>query len=423
MEPVASAVDKLKGFAKSTQDFANGVVSHWTGNPNRRNPIEILKRLQREAFSDLMKLRDRQDKVERILSFYKSSKGSPFQEASTHVRGEVDVLGALLFMDNDSQQNFSAIRRSGIRTGVHSRLTFETTIREKDTLVTEFVSNVTGHDDVLGSPLSLAKVLYAANISDWFSVAAIPVGAHCRDVGISTNSPHQKKALTNYSSLGPPLLNLCNGSAIGLMVRKSNIVASLAQFVSGLGMQPSSVGFTQCFSTFGQVVCQLSRSTKLSLLGIHQVPKFSSQEVRLGALAIPVGIFRRRNISEMTREASAPIIGAQTSENVPTGSIALMLESELDESTRIGGWFEMKRCNPRHLQWAVSIADTPDDEFGWGLSLGGLIQGPKSWDHFQVETFLNFNFGKRFSLQPALIYVMDGSTQFPSLMLRSNWSL
>lgn len=39
MEPVASAVDKLKEFAKSTQDFANGAVSHWTGNPNRRNPV------------------------------------------------------------------------------------------------------------------------------------------------------------------------------------------------------------------------------------------------------------------------------------------------------------------------------------------------------------------------------------------------
>lgn len=145
-----------------------------------------------------MKLRDRQDKVEKILSFYKSSKGSPFQEASTHVRGEIDVLGALLFMDDDSQQNFNAIKRAGIRTGVHSRLTFETAIREKDTLVTEFVSSVTGHDDVLGSPLSLAKVLYAANISDWFSVAAIPVGAHCRDVGISTNSPHQVQTLYSF---------------------------------------------------------------------------------------------------------------------------------------------------------------------------------------------------------------------------------
>ncbi|GFZ10470.1 hypothetical protein Acr_21g0010690 [Actinidia rufa] len=318
-----------------------------------------------------MKLRDRQDKVERVLSFYKSSKGSPFQEASTHVRGEVDMLGALLMMDNADQQNCDTIRRAGIRTGVHS------------------------------SPLSLAKVFYAANISDWFSVAAIPVGAHCRDVGIATNSHHEKRALTNYSSLGPPLLNQHNGSAIGLMVRKSNVVASLAQFVSGLGMHPGSVGFMRCFSTFGQVVFELSRSTKLSLLGI----------------------FKRREIPETSSEASTPVIGTLTHENVSTGSIALTLESELDESTRIGGWLEMNSSNPKCLQWAVSMSDTPEDEFGWGLSLGGLIQGPTRWDNFQVETFLNFNFSKRFSLQPALVYVMDGSTQFPALMFRSSWSL
>ncbi|XP_057468628.1 uncharacterized protein LOC130757819 isoform X2 [Actinidia eriantha] len=370
-----------------------------------------------------MKLRDRQDKVERVLSFYKSSKGSPFQEASTHVRGEVDMLGALLMMDNADQQNCDTIRRAGIRTGVHSRLTFETTIREKDTLVTEFVSSVKSQDDVLGSPLSLAKVFYAANISDWFSVAAIPVGAHCRDVGIATNSHHQKRALTNYSSLGPPLLNQHNGSAIGLMVRKSNVVASLAQFVSGLGMHPGSVGFMRCFSTFGQVVFELSRSTKLSLLGIHQVPKISSQKVSLGALSMPIGIFKRCEIPETSSEASTPVIGTLTHENVSTGSIALTLESELDESTRIGGWLEMNSSNPKCLQWAVSMSDTPEDEFGWGLSLGGLIQGPTRWDNFQVETFLNFNFSKRFSLQPALVYVMDGSTQFPALMFRSSWSL
>lgn len=57
--------------------------------------IDILKRLQREAFSEIMKLRDRQEKVERMIS----SKGGSFQEtSSTHVRGEVDVLGAVLMM-------------------------------------------------------------------------------------------------------------------------------------------------------------------------------------------------------------------------------------------------------------------------------------------------------------------------------------
>uniref|UniRef100_A0A5B7AXJ2 Uncharacterized protein n=1 Tax=Davidia involucrata TaxID=16924 RepID=A0A5B7AXJ2_DAVIN len=371
-----------------------------------------------------MKLRDRQDKVERMLSFYKSSKGSPFQEASTHVRGEIDILEALLMMDNVDQQNYGTIRRAGIRTGIQSRFTFESTIRQNDNLVVEFVASEKGQGDVLGSPLSLAKVFYEANISDWCSAVAIPVGAHCRDVGVATSSSYQRRGLTNYSSFGPPLLNQPNGSAIGLMVRKSNVVASLAHFVSGLGgMQPGSVGIMRCFSTFGQVVCQLSRSTKLSLLGVHQFPKLSSQQVSLGALSLPIGIFKCHKAPEASMEASAPPIGSQMEDNVVAGSIALMMESELDESTRIGGWLEMKNSDPKYLQWAATMSDTPEDDFGWGLSLGGSIQGPTSWDHFQVETFLKFNLGKRFTLQPALLYVMDGTTQFPALMLRSTWSL
>ncbi|XP_059636717.1 uncharacterized protein LOC132278836 isoform X2 [Cornus florida] len=370
-----------------------------------------------------MKLRDRQDKVERVLSFYKPSNGSPFQETSTHIRGEVDVLGALLMMDNVDQQKHDAISSAGIRTGIHSKFTFETTIRQKDTLVAEFVASEKGQSDVLGSPLSLAKVFYAANISDWFSAIAIPMGAHCRDVGVATNSFYQRGGLTNYSSHGPSLLNEHRGSAVGLMVRKPNVVASLAQFVSVLGMQPGSIGITRIFGTFGQIVCQLSRSTKLSLMGIHQVPKLSSQQVSLGALAVPVGLFNRRKGPEAVMEASSPPIETHTEENVMAGSIAVMLESELDESTRIGGWLEMQKSNPKHLQWAVTMSDTPEDDFGWGLSLAGSIQGPKSWDHFQAETFLNFNIGKRCRLQPALVYVMDGTAQFPALMFRSSWSL
>lgn len=159
--------------------------------------IEILKRLQREAFSDIMKLRDRQDKVERLLTFYKSSKGSPFQEASTHVRGNVDVLGAFFIMDDIDEQKYDAIQRSGIRTGIDARLRFETAVREKDQLLAEFTANRTGANgtgDMLGGPLSLAKVLYAAHFNDWFSAVAIPMGAQCRDVGFAT-STHQVECL------------------------------------------------------------------------------------------------------------------------------------------------------------------------------------------------------------------------------------
>ncbi|XP_034674328.1 uncharacterized protein LOC117905533 isoform X2 [Vitis riparia] len=395
MEPITSVVDKLKGFAKSSHEFVNGLV------PRRdRNPIEILKRLQREAFSDLMKLRDRQDKVERILS-YKSSTGSPFKEANTHVMGEVDALGALLMKDNVDQQDYDAFNRAGMRTGIDSRFTFKTMIRQSDTLVAEFAASQKGRGYLV----------------------AVPVGAQCRDVGFATDSAHQGKGLTDFSSFGPPILNQHNGSAIGLMVRKSKLVASLAQFASGLGIEPCTDGIRDCFSTFGQVVCQLSEGTKLSLMGLHQVPRPLSQQFRLGALTMPVSILKLRKAPKTSVEASDRLLGTDMEERVSAGSFAVMLESKLDDSTRIGGWIEMKNSGPQHLQWALSVSDSPENEFGWSLSLGGIIKRPTSWDHFQAEASLKFNLGKRFSLQPGLVYVMDGNAQIPVVMLRSSWSL
>ncbi|KAI3734400.1 hypothetical protein L6452_13868 [Arctium lappa] len=401
MEPLGLVVDKLKGFAKSTQDATNSILQSF-GFSSRRHPIEILKRLQREAFSDIMKLRDRQDKVERILSF-KSSKGSPFDETSTRIRGEIQVLGLLLMMDRIHEENQDAIRRTGINTGITSRFTFETTIRQKDSLTAELVASDKGQLDALDSPLSLAKVLYAANINDWCSLIAVPLGGRCRDVGPSRTS-HQE--LTNHSFSGPPLLNQHIGSGISLTVRKPNVIASIAQFVSILGNQLHSTGTTHCLSTFGQLVYQLSSSSKLSVLGLHQIPKFSSQHVSLGPLALPIGMFRHRAVPMEAFDASF-------------GSTALVLESELDSSTRIGGWVEMNNSDSRNIQWAVSISDLPEDEFGWGLRVGGSVS---NWYHYEVEAISKMKFGEKLSLEPSLVFVVDGSVQFPALMLKSSWS-
>jgi len=156
--------------------------------------IDILKRLQRETFSDLMKLRERQEKVERIISSQKLSKGGPFQETSTHVRGEVDVLGAILLMGNTDEESFNGLNKEGVRPGLLSRFVFETSLRETDRLVAELVAGYNGagsHRDFLGGELSLAKVFYKADINDWFSAIAIPVGAHFRDIEASTVSSYQ----------------------------------------------------------------------------------------------------------------------------------------------------------------------------------------------------------------------------------------
>lgn len=156
--------------------------------------IEILKRLQREAFSDLMRLRDRQDKVEKVLSFYSTQRSSPFQENATHVKGEVNILGALLLMSVIDNHSFNALRRAGISTGIHSRLTFETTVRESDYLAAEFVANQKAEVDFgvdSGSELTLSKVFYKGSVRDWISAIVVPVGARCRDIAVIANPSHQ----------------------------------------------------------------------------------------------------------------------------------------------------------------------------------------------------------------------------------------
>ncbi|WJX36058.1 hypothetical protein P8452_23975 [Trifolium repens] len=408
MEPL---FDQFKAFAKSSHDFLDGIFHR------RRNPIEILKRLQRESFSDLMKLRDRQEKVERMLSFYKTSKGGPFQETSTHVRGQMDFMGSLLVMGDINQQNLDIISRAGIKTGIDSRFVFETTIGNENALAAEFVATQKGkenHGDILEMPLSLAKLSYTAYVNDWLSLMAVPVGAQCKDVAVGSNSFDQPgKGLTDFSSFGPPLLKLHNGSAFGIALRKSCFIASLAQFVAGLGMPSGSNAIENRYSTFLQLVCQLPRGTKLSVLGNHHLPMLSKQFRKLGSFTIPLVLSDQHDASETEHEASP-----STRTQVSGGSTAIMLESELDGFTKLGGWVEMNTQNPKSVQWVVALSDVSEDSFGWGMGLGGI-----GADHFQAEAYLKFNMGDKFCLKPGFAYATDGNSGIGALMLRSTWSL
>lgn len=218
-------------------------------------------------------------------------------------------------------------------------------------------------------------------------------------------------------------MNQYNGSAIGLMVKKSNFGASLAQFVSGLEIQQSSDRVAHCFSTFGQVVCQLPGGINISLLGLLQVPKFSYKRGNHGALTFSFGGFKHGNAPETMIGAFAPPIGTNSLENVSTGSIALMLESEIDEIPKIVGWIEMNKSNPKYLKWAVTMSDDSEDSLGWGMRFSGMIERPSNWDHLRVESYMKLNFGRRFSIKPGITCIMDGNAKTAAFMLRSNWSL
>lgn len=229
--------------------------------------------------------------------------------------------------------------------------------------------------------------------------------------------------MTDLPYFGSPLLNLHNGTAFGITVRKSNVTASLAQIVTGLGMPPSSSITDNRSSTFGQLVYQFSRGSKLSILGLHHMPLSSKKLGRFGALTIPLLVSKQDEdeVSEAVPEV-LPLIGTKT--RVPAGSIALMAESELDDFTKIGGWVEMDKLNPKYFQLGVTISDVSEDSFGWGTSLSGRMIGNSANEaHFQAESYLKFNMGNNFCLKPGLVLGIDGKSKTAALVLRSNWSL
>jgi len=229
-------------------------------------------------------------------------------------------------------------------------------------------------------------------------------------------------SLTEVSELGPPLLNQHNGSAIGLTVRKSNITASLAQSMSHVEVEQGLIAPNRCFRTFGQVTCHILRSLKLSLLGCHQVLTPSSNLHSVGAITVPVSFLRRHTATE-PEPLAPPLEMSRSMNHVSSSSIALKLDSLMDESTKLGGWIEIQNSSEKQVKWSVSITDNPEDEVGWGMSVGGVVDGSRNHDQFQVESYLKFNIGDRFRLSPGLVYHTNSNGRTIGLMLKSHWSL
>ncbi|KAG0457028.1 hypothetical protein HPP92_022185 [Vanilla planifolia] len=417
MEPMAFAFDRIIAFGTSTERFVKGMLQSWHKRSSQ-TPIEILKRLQREVFSDLMKLRDRQDKIERMFTLYQSGRGSPFQEASTRVKGIVNADGALMFVENDYLQACNNLNRVGTRRGIDLRFIFETPIRPGELLLAEFLASQTrlvNHGDVNCSPVVLAKLVYLANISDWLSAVFIPSGAECNDFGVLNF--HQGYSGNHSTSFSPPLFHQRQSCGIGLMFKESKVACSVAGLASKLGSVVEGVG-DMGLSTFWQVSYKPSEDTRLAMSSIWQVRK-PSHLLKLGPIAFPNGFKNKVEIINECREASSSTSPRKVGDNVAAATIAVMLESQFDECTNLDCWIEMWKSSPSSFKWGLALSDTPQDQLGWGLKVGGEVEGHLR--QFWMEGFLNCYLGKKAVLQPGLVYALNGNCRTPALVLRSSW--
>lgn len=81
-----------------------------------------MKRLQRETFPDVMRLMDKHEQIDRILSMYRAGMGFHFPELPVRAKVALDAVGALLLVDDEELDHAREILgEAGNRTGLNSR--------------------------------------------------------------------------------------------------------------------------------------------------------------------------------------------------------------------------------------------------------------------------------------------------------------
>ncbi|KAL6842389.1 hypothetical protein ACP4OV_027816 [Aristida adscensionis] len=447
--PRPSFTDTVRGLLRSGEALIRGVfrgnnpgyprppqpVHHHHQQHQHHRPAEIMKRLQRETFYDVLK--DKHDQIEGILSLYKNGK---FQlpELPIQVQIALDAVGGLFLVDGDEfKRAKSVLDKAGYRTGLSSRFVFQSKTRGKDTIAAELSTRLEagshGHHlgEVTGRPVELTRLQYCARINKQLSMILVPFGAQCN------NFCHDSRMLQSQASLdGPPLFSEHHNCAAGLRIKRSKFTFSLAELIFGSGTRDSEHGGANRTTTFGRVSYQPEKGVKLSLSGLWQVTSPSSRFNNIGMLALPLGSMRQEHLSAPAPEAQPEASvngqhpGASPGSTTPVQSAAaVMVDCELYETIRAEGWFQMERAGHGHgpVRCGFSVCDTPENELGWGVRMGGTrtAQGRKKHHHHlhaaHMEGFLNFNLGKGARLQPGFVYAMEGKKWTPALFLRSSW--
>ncbi|KAK3153792.1 hypothetical protein QOZ80_2BG0181190 [Eleusine coracana subsp. coracana] len=381
---------------------------------------DIMKRLQRETFPDVIKLLDKHEQIERILSLYKNGKGFQFPDFPIRVKIALDAVGALFLIDGDEFSRAKAVLdKAGYHTGLSSRFVFESKTRGKDTIAAELATRLEAAGshlwEAVGRPVELTRLQYCARINKRLSMILVPFGAQCNDF---LGDPRMLQSQASFH--GPPSFAEHHNCAACLRIKGSRFTASFAELIFGSEAPDSESGGANRMTTFGQVSFEPAKDVKLSLSGIWQACSPTSRFNNLRILAVPAGSLKPGKTAIPVPEAETHLsVEVQRSASAP--SVALMVDCELYETIKAEGWFQIERSKHRPVRCGFSLSDTPENKLGWGVRMGGTAEGEEHQLHRQhLEGFLNLSFGKG-SLQPGLVYAMEGDKWTPALFLRSSW--
>uniref|UniRef100_A0A0E0M806 Uncharacterized protein n=1 Tax=Oryza punctata TaxID=4537 RepID=A0A0E0M806_ORYPU len=495
-KPIPTVADNFRSLLRSGEALIRFAFRGNSGRPAPRNPppprppsqqhthhhnrpAEIMKRLQREKFADMIKHMDGHEQIDRLVALYTSSaKGFHLPELPVRVKVALDAAGALLLVDGDElEQARDRLAKARNTTGLSSRFVFESSTRGgKDTVAAELATGLGAAAAASGRPLELTRLQYCAHVSDLLSMTLVPFGAQCNNFlhGSSLIQSIQSRALSG----GPPSYSERHDCGAGVSIKGSRFRASIAELIFGSPGEHGGGGgngdheVPNRLTTFGKVSYETADDIKLSLSGLWQVRPPASRFSDLGALAVPLGSLKtRRTIassplsppttqpppsSDLMVQMPAPpapltpmtgigstvaVQGSVAAATVAAGTapaaarpapsshtVAVMVDCDMYETMRAEGWVEMETAaaaatpaRPRGpvARWGVCVSDCPEHELGWGVRIGGTAERNAHRPH--VEGFLSFDLGKGGRVQPGLVIAMDGDKRTPALVLRSSW--
>lgn len=204
--------------------------------------MRTLKRLLREAFADLVRVRTRLDELEAVTGVTPSDtiadatpldpdaarKGSHAQASPrggpSVLSGALKIGGGLLWEDEPAAGGLGAVADAGVRLGTDLILRVGAPVRGgKDAVMAEV------RVDPGEEQFALQRILYSARIAPGLRAVLAPFGARGQDVAYTLN-PLAGQGLTSAVKHGSPMHRRVLGSVLGLAADLRRAWLSLALF-------------------------------------------------------------------------------------------------------------------------------------------------------------------------------------------------
>ena len=211
----------------------------------KSDDVSTLKRLLREVFSDLVKVRSRLDEIETATGLTSSdtaaSDATPLEtssrarqlaanDASPRLRsvlsGALKIGGGFLWEDDVNGDGLGAVQEAGVRLGSDLILRVGSPIRGgRDAVMAE----VRVDPENGAERFALQKILYNCRLAPSIRAIMAPFGARGQDVAYTLN-PLAGQGLTSAVKHGNPLHQKVLGSVIGAAADLKRLWFSIAYF-------------------------------------------------------------------------------------------------------------------------------------------------------------------------------------------------